>query len=93
MSSECSKKCGGGYRNFTRHIVKKAIKHGECPGTSWKVEHCNEMTCPEQIFLIGAIAILILLIGLAAIFYRRKAKSTIEKVSISMRKLRSLDES
>ena len=91
--SECSKNCGGGYKNFTRHVIKKAIKHGECPGASWRVEHCNEVLCPEQIILIGALATLIGIIVLAIIIYRRKAKSTFEQFTISMRKLRSFDES
>ena len=91
--SGCSKECGGGYKNITRYVIKRAIKHGECPGESWRVEHCNETLCPEQIFLIGAVTIIIALIILAAIFHRRKAKPMLDKVSISMQKLRSLDNS
>ena len=45
--SDCSKECGGGYKNFTRHVIKRAIRHGECPGATWRVEHCNEELCVD----------------------------------------------
>ena len=96
--SDCSKECGGGYKNFTRKIAKRAIRHGECPGASWRVEHCNEMLCSREqtqnTVLIAAVTIVSAVIVLGvAIFYRSKAKSTFEKVTISMQKLKSLGES
>ena len=92
-ASDCSKECGGGFKNFTRDVIKSKIEHGFCLGDYWKVEHCNENLCPEDIILIGVVPILIVLLLLAAVCYRRKAKITMEHVSVSMRKLRSLDES
>ena len=41
-----NKECGGGYRTFSRRILKPAVKEGECAGEIQRTEHCNERLCP-----------------------------------------------
>jgi len=78
VESDCSKECGGGYKNFTRHVIKRAIKNGECPGASWRVEHCNMMMCPTQITILMATVTIVAVLIVLASCHRRKAKSTFE---------------
>ena len=44
ISGECSKTCGGGIRNVTRHVISGSGGQN-CDQRVMKTENCNENAC------------------------------------------------
>ena len=70
---DCSKSCGGGFRNVTRRLKWRG-ETASCTEPIHRVEHCNENMCPGHMaaYVILSVVSVALIAAVICFFRRRK---------------------